>query len=131
MESWFLGVTVPFTDGVFSPIKLLLLLTELRGIGLCGKEFMVPFDLLFPRVERLVVDWLGCTDEEGVDMPLDWEFNVEEDLFRVGVVSLDSELFDALLPLMVLSILEPVFLRRNSFKKVIFDSFNTKIPRAH
>ena len=86
VESCDFGVVVPLIDGVFSPMKLLLLPTELRGIGLCGNELRVPFDLLVVRVCRFGADWLGCIEDEGVDVPLYCEFSVEDDLFRVGAV---------------------------------------------
>ena len=45
-------------------MKLPLLLTELKGIGLCGKGVIVPADLL---VTRVGVDWWGCIEEGAVE----------------------------------------------------------------
>lgn len=45
-------------------MKLLLLLTELKGIGLCGSGVIAPVDLL---VTRVGVDWWGCMEEGGVE----------------------------------------------------------------
>ena len=67
-------------------------------------------------------------EEEGVEVPFDWEFKVEVDLFRVGTVPLDSELFDALPALLLFSNLEPIFLRRKSFRKGIFDLTTLNMP---
>ena len=112
-------MVVPLIDEVFSPMKLLLLLTELSGIGLCGRELMVPFDLLVVRLCKLEADWLSCTDDGGVDVSLYCEFSVEDDLFSVWAAPLDSELFDPLLGTFIPSTLELVFFRRSSLKKGI------------
>ena len=45
-------------------MKLLLLLTELKGIGLWGNGVIVPVDLL---VTRVGVDWWGCIEEGAVE----------------------------------------------------------------
>ena len=83
-------------DGVFRPMKLLRLLTELSGIGLCGtaggavvEATIVLADLLNGR---LGVDWVGWMDEVGVDVPAYTELRVEDD-FVVGIEPLEpSEL---------------------------------------
>jgi len=100
-------------------MKLLLLLTELSGIGLWGKGFglMVLADLL---ITRLGVDWLSWIEDGGVEEPLA-ESRVDEDLV-VGIVPLDVPL-DSLEVLVLLEVdfsaFNPVFRRRSSLRKGI------------
>ncbi len=47
-------------------MKLLLLLTELKGMGLWGSGVIVPVDLLWVRFG---VDWCGCMEDGGVEEP--------------------------------------------------------------
>ena len=105
---------MPLIEGVLRPMKLLLLPTDVKATGRCCRVVIAPVDLLVVRLGRFGVDWLGCTDEAGVDVPLLTELRVEEDLFRIGPVPLDSELLDSSKDF---SILETVFLRRKSLKK--------------
>ena len=51
-----LGGVVPLIEGVFKPMKLLLLLTELSGMGLWGCAGIVLLDLLEARLGRLLVE---------------------------------------------------------------------------
>ena len=110
-ESGAFGGTVPLIEGVFNPIKLLLLLTELNGTGLCGGVEMEEFDLLFWRLTRLPLERLGWMEDAGVAVPLGRESRVEEDLL---VVPFESELLDSSLGSRCLD-----FFRLKSLKKGI------------
>ena len=115
VESGFLGLVVPLIEGVFSPRKLLLLLTALRGTGLCGAGIVL-VDLVDARLGRLFEDWLSCTEDAGVEAPLFTESRVEVDLLSVGAVALESELLEASL---LSWMRETVFFRRSSLKNGI------------
>lgn len=80
---------------------------------------MVLLDFDDVTVDRLLVDWLGCSEEAGVEALLLKEFRVEEDLFKVGPLPLLSDWETSLL---LSIILDSVFLRRNSLKKGMLKS---------
>ena len=133
-------------------IKLLRLLTELNGIGLCGRVVDELEDLLSEGGEvvipvlagtRLGVDrLLGWTDEAGVEVRT--EFKVEDDLFG-GTVPLDPldpcDSLEAVDVPCASSVFPAVFLRRRSLKNGIIHhqlrtlmphfSFSCKIPVSY
>ena len=57
-------------EGVLRPMKLLLLPTEVKATGRCWRVVIAPVDLLVVRLGKFGLDWLGCTDDAGVEVPL-------------------------------------------------------------
>ena len=88
------GGVVPLIEGVLRPIKLLLLLTEVSGIGRCGGAAIEGLDLLEKRFGKLLFDCsrVGWMEDAGVEVPLLMESSVDDDLLAVP---LESELLDS------------------------------------